>query len=114
MYIRFLPGTLPPLYQELHDGWTRTVDATSEVAWSIHSCCAVDNASMVRIPLARICVMQSQIQSTCCSRAATKLVAALGLPGPWLVNRIGKPTSVSPRYNAGPSVAQYSPSEIRS
>src|ERR1700744_1984717 len=97
MYIRFLPGTLPPLYQELHDGWTRTADATSEGAWSIHCCCAVDTASMVRIPLARRCVMQSQIQSTCGSRAATKLVAALGLPGPWIVNGCGKPATDSPR-----------------
>src|ERR1700722_12308094 len=97
MYIRFLPGTLPPLYQELHDGWTRTVDATSEVAWSIQSRCAADNASMVRIPLARRCVMQSQIQSTCCSSAVTKLVAALGLPGPWIVKRFGKPATASPR-----------------
>src|SRR5260370_41098589 len=97
MYIRLLPGTLPPLYQELHDGWARTVGATREVVWSIHSCCAVDNASMVRIPLERRCVMQSPIQSTCCSRAATKLVAALGLPGPWIVNRFGKPATASPR-----------------
>jgi hypothetical protein len=28
MYNRFLPGTLPPLYQELHDGWTSTVGPT--------------------------------------------------------------------------------------
>src|ERR1700743_3940472 len=97
MYIRFLPGTLPPLYQEVHDGWTRTVAATNEVAWSIHSCCAVDRASMVRIPLERRCVMQSQIQSTCCSSAATKLVAALGLPGPWIVNRFGEPATASHR-----------------
>src|ERR1700753_3984750 len=97
MYICFLPGTLPPLYQELHDGWTRTVDATNEVAWSIHSCCAVDNASIVRISLARICVMQSQIQSTCCSRAATKVVAALGQPGRGVEKRCGKPATASPR-----------------
>ena len=31
MYIRFLPGTLPPLYQELQVGWTSTVGATNEV-----------------------------------------------------------------------------------
>src|SRR6185295_6052372 len=37
MYIRFLPGTLPPLYQELQVGWTSTVGATSEVVCSIHS-----------------------------------------------------------------------------
>ena len=97
MYIRFLPGTLPPLYQELQDGWTSTVGATSEVAWSIHSCCAVANASMVRIPLARRYAMQSLIHSTCCSSAATKFVAALGLPGPWTVNRFGKPATASPR-----------------
>src|ERR1700727_806866 len=97
MYIRFLPGTLPPLYQELHDGWTRTVDATSEVAWSIHSFCAVASASMVRMPVARRYSMQSLIHSTCCSSAATKLVAGLGPPGPWTVKRLGKPATANPR-----------------
>jgi len=37
MYIRFLPGTLPPLYQELHDGCISTVGATSAVVSSTHS-----------------------------------------------------------------------------
>src|SRR6202022_4510942 len=105
MYIRFLPGTLPPLYQELHDGWTSTVAPTSEVAWSIHSCCALGSASMVRIPLARRCSTQSLIQSTCCSSAATKLVAALGLPGPWIVNRFGKRATASPGQEYGLSLA---------
>ena len=52
---------------------------------------------MVRIPLVRRYAMQSLIHSTCCSRAATKLVAALGLPGPCTVNRFGKPATANPR-----------------
>src|SRR6478735_2935052 len=106
MYIRFLPGTLPPLYQELHDGWTSTVAATIDVACSIHSCCADGSASMVRCPFVRKKEMQSAIHSTCCSRAATKFDAADGLPGPWTVSRFGNPATAKPRYDIGPSVAQ--------
>src|SRR6516162_3565421 len=97
MYIRFLPGTLPPLYQELHEGWTSTVAATSEVVWSIHSCCAAGSASMVRITLARRYTMQSLIHSTCCSSAASKFVVALGLPGLWTVIWFEKLATARPR-----------------
>ena len=48
-------------------------------------------------PLSRRCTMQSPIHSTCCSSAATKLVAGLGPPGPWTVNRFGKPATANPR-----------------
>src|ERR1700730_7033309 len=88
MYIRFLPGTLPPLYQELHDGWTRTVAATSEVAWSIHSCCAVADASMVRIPLER--------RTTSASKRGplSSIVTGDLLDGPGQVQRLDPPSVV--------------------
>src|SRR6185369_11833136 len=104
MYIHFLPGTLPPLYQELQVGWTSTVGATNEVVCSIHSRCASGSASIVEWSWVRRYAMQSPIHSTCCSRAATKFVAADGLPGACTMNRFGNPATDSPRYERGPSV----------
>ncbi len=41
--------------------------------------------------------MQSVIQSTCCSIATGMLVSTEGLPGPVMVNRLGKPATCRPR-----------------
>ena len=41
--------------------------------------------------------MHRPIHSTCCSSAATKLVVAEGLPGPWMVKRFGNPATPMPR-----------------
>jgi hypothetical protein len=42
----FLPGTLPPLYQELHYGCISTVGATSAVVSSSQSCGAAGSAGI--------------------------------------------------------------------
>ena len=41
--------------------------------------------------------MQSAIQSTCCSMQTIMLASTEGLPGPVIVNRLGKPAIESPR-----------------
>ena len=40
---------------------------------------------------------QSAIQSTCCSMVGSMLVSTDGLPGPVIVNRLGKPATARPR-----------------
>ena len=41
--------------------------------------------------------MQSAIQSTCCSIAWIMLASTEGLPGPVMVNKLGKPAEAIPR-----------------
>ena len=73
--MRGFPGTLAPLYQELHDGSSTMLPSTSDAAWSAHSilrrrqrldaCGGRGRGRWAR---------QSPIHSTCCSSAATKFV----------------------------------------
>ena len=41
--------------------------------------------------------MQSAIQSTCCSIETIMLLSTEGLPGPVIMNRLGKPAIIRPR-----------------
>ena len=47
--------------------------------------------------------MQSEIQSTCCSIDTIMFDNTDGLPGPVIMNRLGKPDTIRPRYVTGPS-----------
>ncbi len=54
--------------------------------------------------------MQSAIQSTCCSIETIMLLRTEGLPGPVTVKRFGKPATVRPSAERGPS-AHFSRSD---
>src|SRR3954468_1715048 len=47
--------------------------------------------------------MASATQSTCCSMETTMLDSTDGLPGPVIMNRLGKPAVPIPRYVRGPA-----------
>ena len=47
--------------------------------------------------------IHSEIKFTCCSIEGSILVNTDGLPGPVIINILGKPLDVSPRYVCGPS-----------
>src|SRR4249919_1111700 len=92
---RGLPGILAPTYQELQ--LERRVMLATEPTWTFQASCASGSGSITATPLARRASMQSAIQSTCCSIDGSMLVSTDGLPGPVMVNRLGKPTTVRPR-----------------
>mmetsp|Transcript_18652 Transcript_18652/g.57337 ORF Transcript_18652/g.57337 Transcript_18652/m.57337 type:complete len:202 (-) Transcript_18652:1054-1659(-) len=101
MTVRGLPGTLAPTYQ-LSFLEKRVMLATA-AAWATHSSWAWGLASMVARRLARMWSRQAAIQSTCCSMERVMLLRTLGDSGPVMVNRFGKPATVSPKYVTGPS-----------
>ena len=47
--------------------------------------------------------MQSATHSTCCSIEVAMLLGTDGLPGPVIMNRLGKPLVCTPRYVTGPA-----------
>ena len=59
--------------------------------------CAVSVASIVVKPASRIAISRSTTQSTCCSIDTAMFDSTDGLPGPVIMNRLGKPATVSPR-----------------
>src|SRR6185295_20352547 len=101
MKTRGLPGMLAPTYQELQVD--RSVMLAAPPTSPAQNASAVSTGSITVTPLARSASRHSAIQSTCCSIDGSMLVSTDGLPGPVMVNRLGKPTTVRPRYDFGPS-----------
>ena len=96
MKTRGLPGTLAPTYQELQDG-NSVASATSLTCATQASSAArgrLDPAEAARAARGRC---RSAIHSTCCSIEGSMLLSTDGLPGPVIVNRLGKPAIASPR-----------------
>src|SRR5438132_10224252 len=102
MNTRGLRGMLAPTYQELHDG--NNVPSATSLTCATHSSSAAEVGSMHPRPRSRAYRMQSAIHSTCCSMLGSMLVSTEGLPGPVMVNRLGKSAIATPRYVRGPSV----------
>ena len=95
MNTRGLPGMFAPMYQEFASGYS-VLSATSLTCWT-QSRSASGAASIRFMPRARIVARQSPIQSICCSIATIICVFTDGLPGPVIVNMLGKPETISPR-----------------
>ena len=96
MKTRGLPGTLAPMYQELHDG--NSVASATALTWATQA----SSASPGRLDPAEAAARaggrwQSAIHSTCCSIEGSMLLSTEGLPGPVIVNRLGKPAIATPR-----------------
>ena len=58
---------------------------------------AASVASMAVNPASRIATRRSTTQSACCSIDTVMFENTDGLPGPVIMNRLGKPATVSPR-----------------
>ena len=65
--------------------------------WRAQPACAVSVASMVVKPVSRIATRRSTTQSACCSIDTAMFDSTDGLPGPVIMNRLGKPATVRPR-----------------
>src|SRR3954467_14983724 len=94
MNTRGLPGMLVPTYQELQVDRSETVDTAVTCSTQASSCSTT--GSMQVAPTSRMWPMQSASQSTCCSIAWIMLASTEGLPGPVIMNRLGKPTEGVP------------------
>ena len=82
--------------------WALIVSAAGAVAAAAaftaapHSVIAASDVSTVATSRASMCARQLVIHSTCCSIATGMLVSTDGLPGPVMVNRLGKPATCRP------------------
>ena len=92
---RGLPGTLAPMYHELANG-NREMSAPS-LTWRPHPSSACWVASIVSNPPSRRSRNVSAMKSTCCSIDTDMFDSTDGLPGPVIMNRLGKPTLNRPR-----------------
>ena len=83
------------MYQESACG--NNVASATSLTWATQACCASSVASMESRPWSRRYSMQSAIHSTCCSIETGMLLSTEGLPGPVMMNRLGKPAVATPR-----------------
>ena len=95
------PGILAPTYHELHVDRSDTFETSVTCSTQLSSCSLV--GSMVVTFVSLMCAIQSTIQSTCCSMAWIILARTEGLPGPVIINKLGKPAEAKPRYARGPA-----------
>ena len=83
------------MYQESVPG-RRVMAAQSATCW-FHPASASAVGSMVSWPPDRRSTRASVTNSTCCSMATAMFASTDGLPGPVIMNRLGKPSLMSPR-----------------
>src|SRR4029079_19737988 len=95
-----LPGTLAPVNQELASRCSVSLEQSAMCR--AQPACAASVASMVVKPASRIAASRSTTQSTCCSIETAIFDNTEGLPGPVIMNKLGKRATVSLRELCGP------------